>query len=83
MANSPIRVIFSRYGTVKVNLSSQIVATKMPGWLETQIENARRVRFEEIDHEKRLKEIEMQEKMIKEMEESGMQSRKFDPKDML
>jgi hypothetical protein len=80
MTNALIGVIFSRYVRVKFNLSLQIVATKMLGWLEAQIQNARRVRLDEIDHGKRLKEIEMQEKMMKEMEESGMQqSRKFDP----
>ena len=40
----------------------------MPQWLEAQIDNARKLRYESINEKECLKQIEMKESILKELE---------------
>lgn len=51
----------------------------MPVWLDEQIASARKQRYDVIDEEKCKKQVEMTQKHLDELEESGMVSSKIKP----
>ena len=44
----------------------------MPEWLEAQISAARKLRYNHVKEDECLKQVEMKEALLKELEESGM-----------